>query len=92
MARIDGVALDNNNRDEKIRKLLTDSGLTEDALKIHCKNSEDSWDWYVVCIKGDGTVHVRSGVGNDNKRKINNNTDMIHLITKTTKIQDYFNN
>lgn len=92
MARIDGVALNNSNRDAKIKKLLTDSGLTEDALKIHCKNSEDSWDWYVVCIKGDGTVHVRSGVGTDNKREINNNEEMIRLINNNTKIQEYFNN
>ena len=92
MARIDGVALNNINRNEKIRKLLTDSGLTEDALKIHCKNAADSWGWYVVCIKGDGTVHVRSGVGTDNNRKIKNNTDMINLIKVNTKIQEYFNN
>lgn len=92
MARIDGVALNNSNRDAKIRKLLTDSGLTEDALKIHCKNSEDSWDWYVVCIKGDGTVHVRSGDRTDNNRKINNNEEMIDLINNNTKIQEYFNN
>ena len=92
MARIDGVALNNSNRDEKIKKLLTDSGLTEKALKVHCKNSENGWDWYVVCIRGDGTLHVRSGVGTASSRKVNNNTDMINLINSTTKIQDYFNN
>lgn len=91
MAKINGEVLTNANRDALISKLLKDSGINVDNLRVRCKNATDGWGWYVVCVRGDGTIHVRSGEAVDSNRKIQNNGEMNTWISKTdTSIQKYF--
>lgn len=91
MARINGVAINNQNRDTVIPKLLKDSGINVDNLRVRCKNANENWTWYVVCVRGNGTIYVRSGEAPNSDRIISDNKVMKQYIDKTdTKIQSYF--
>ena len=56
---------------DEIKKLVNAAGLTEDGLKVHCKQvkntgtvgTDEGWKWYCVFILQDGTVGVTSGPG-----------------------------
>ena len=67
---INGVS--SSSSSEELKALVEASGLTEETLKVHCKQVKDTgsagtdegWKWYCVFILQDGTVGVTSGPGN----------------------------